>query len=456
MRVRHGFTTKLLALLLLVCVTASFAACGTYVGPNLPGNNGGGSTNPDDTDNSKLFTVDLKLNGKPFVPPIEMYAQWTGDDGIYNAKFDANGHAERRGLDGDYHVTLSQVPEGYTYDPNSYTADNNHRSVNIEMLQIIPTTGKGAEMYNCIKINKLGTYRTVLNNANHAVFYEYAPTAGGSYSIQSWVDIYENEVNPIMEVYYGSTQFKYFNRTQDDGGTSGTYTKNFKLELELTNDMVGNVWTFQVHANCRSGEYPIVIDFTIKYEDDVTDNGETYENYYATGPFYNASIHGEVSGTKRYIFADNNNILDESKVKLNSTDGFYHLYDETKYAATNGYGPILFTYLGVDSRVLNTNSGRGFLDDLVRGWLRFNGKRYWWEMYLGNNIWVEDPNCFLVQYDEHGVDHGHPVTEELKVFLMDYALSQRMFSDGNGWAEGFNLKSDEQSQWLFNCYYYAN
>ena len=443
-----------LLLIMLCSLILQLVACGTYVDPTLPGGGGGSNLPGGGGDEGPLFTVDLTLNGRRYVPAIEIYAQWTGDDGIYRAKFDGNGHAEISGLDGDYHVTLSKLPAGYTYDPNGYMVSNNNRNIEIEMLQIIPTSGSGSGMYNCIKINTLGTYRTTLTSASHAVFYEYQPRAQGRYSIQSWVDISENEINPIMEVYNGSTQFKFFNRTQDGGGASSTYTKNFKLELELTSDMVGNVWTFQVHADCRSGNYPIVIDFTIKYEDDFPGQSEWYENYYAQGPFYNASIHGAVSGSKRYVYADTNNILDASVVKLNPADGFYHIYDETRYASSNGFGPILFAYLGRDG-ILSTQSGNGLLDEYLRGWLRFNGKRYWWDIDMGNNVWSTDPNCFIAQYVSHGVDGGHPVTEELKEFLQGWAISQSYFNDGNGWAEELGLKSNEDNQWLFNCFYYA-
>ena len=452
---------RCLVLILLCILTLCFAACGSYLDPKT---SGGGSHSSGGAleDEEAPFAVDLVLSGKQYTPPIEMYAQWTGTDGIYKAKFDQNGHAEIRGLDGDYHVTLSALPTGYTYDPNGYTADNNHRSVEIEMLQIIPTTGAGAGMYSSIRINRLGTYRTTLNSASHAVFYEYAPTMQGRYSIQSWVDISENEINPIMEVYYGSTQFKYFAYTQDGGGASSTYTKNFKLALELTSDMVGNVWTFQAHADCRSGVYPITIDFTIRYESDYQGDDtdyRNYTNYYATGPFYDASLHGTVSGHKRLIYADTNNVLDASVVALNPADGFYHVYNETRYASSGGFGPLLFAYLGKDGGMLSTASGSGFLDEQIRGWLRFNGKRYWWDIPVvgsnGREQWVTDPDCFLAQYVSHGVDGGHPVTEELKEFLFGWSLQQGYFNDGDGWAEARGLKSNEENQWLYNCYYYA-
>ena len=455
-KAKHSLLTKLVALLLL-CLIACLTACGVYVDPNPPDD--GGDDGDTDVDKSKMFTVDLVLNDRPFTPPVEMYAQWTGDDGIYRAKFDENGHAERAGLDGDYHVTLSVVPDGYTYDCNNYRADNNNRNVTVKMLAIVLATNRrDTGMYNCVKISKLGTYRAILQNANHKIFFEYQPISAGRYTVQSWVDIYENEVNPYMDVYGGTFANKFFLRTQDGGGASSTYTKNFLLEIELTKDEVGNVWSFQVYANCRSGEYPLVIDFTIALEQEIDGTREgTYENYYAHGPFYDASVHGSVANKPaRYIYEDSNNVLNEKMVKLNPADGFYHVYDETKYASNNGYGPILFVYLSVDTRVLRTESKKGFLDDKVRGWLRYNGRRYWWDINNGNNSWDTDPNCFIAQYISHGVNGGHPVTEELKTFLMEYSLAERLFCDGNGWAESVGLKSNEESQWLFNCYYYAH
>ena len=455
----YGLPKKILAFFLLCVILLCLASCGTYVGPMAPGGSGGGSSPPGGgEDGEALFTVDLVREGLRYSPPIEMYAQWTGEDGIYRAKFDSSGHAEIRGLDGDYHVTLSKVPDGYTYDTNGYIASNQSRSIKVEMLQIIPTTGTGSGMYNCIKINRLGTYRTTLTSSTHAVFYEYMPTMQGRYSIQSWVDISENEINPIMEVYGGSTQYKFFLYTQDGGGASSTYTKNFKLNLELTSDMVGNVWTFQAHADCRSGKYPIKIDFTIKYEDDYQSDEGVYENYYANGPFYDASVHGAVAGITRYIFEDTHNILDSSRVKFNPADEFYHVYDEARYASSGGFGPMLFAYLNKDSRLISTGSGNGFLDEMIRGWLRANGKRYWWEKKIINNRgqeeWITDPDCFIAQYVSHGVNGGHPVTEELKEFLQGWAVSQNYFNDGAGWAEAAGLMSNEDNQWLFNCYYY--
>ena len=456
---------KFLVILLLVMFVTRLTACGTYQsstmtdGDDEPGNNGGNGNN------GSLFTVNLvDEEGKAFVPPIPMFAQWRGDDGIYSAPFDNKGYASIDGLDGDYHVTLSTVPSGYTYDPNGYMVDNNKKGINVTMLKIQTTRGSGSNEYNAITLSNLGTYRVTLDSRTKTVFYEYEPFMEGRYSIQSWVDISENEINPIMEVYTGTKSYKLFNRTQDGGGASSSYTINFKLELELTHDMIGNVWSFGVHADCRSGNYPISVDFTITYEGEYVVDDSVYENVYAQGPFGNSALYASVRGlTPRYIYEDTDYRLDGSRVKLNPDDGFYHLYD----AKTDTYGAVLFVYLSVDSELLVTESHTGFLDSYVCPWLSFNGLRYYWEMPTADpDVWVRDPNCFLSQYVDHGFDGAHPVTEELKNFLFAYSLGQRFFNDGNGWAETpkenengqiifKGLKSTEEDQWLFNCFYYV-
>jgi hypothetical protein len=44
---------------------------------------------------------------------------------------------------------------------------------------------------------------------------------------------------------------------------------------------------------------------------------------------------------------------------------------------------------------------------------------------------------------------AYPVTEELQIFLQIYAWSNRLFFDGNGYAELCGYNSDEDSMWLY-------
>ena len=51
-----------------------------------------------------------------------------------------------------------------------------------------------------------------------------------------------------------------------------------------------------------------------------------------------------------------------------------------------------------------------------------------------------------------------PVTPELMDFFQRFSVSQRLFNDGNGYAETAEPKVDalEEDQWLFACCYYSN
>ena len=64
-----------------------------------------------------------------------------------------------------------------------------------------------------------------------------------------------------------------------------------------------------------------------------------------------------------------------------------------------------------------------------------------------------DFGAFIGEYAAHvNRDGVYAVTEELRDFLQSYSVSQRLFNDGNGWAEtAAGYLSAEEYQWLFNC-----
>ena len=441
---------KFFTILLIILLIVSLASCGTYKPPIITGdpygdgedNPSGGGTKPTDpTDPDKrVFTVTLYSEGRRFSPNVTFYAQWTSADKteIINAPFNALGVAQTDQLDGEYRVTLSGLPDDYTYDPNGIFVDNDHRDVNIELLPIIETKNRGTNYGNdCIEVEKLGTYRHVFNAKNEKVWFRYHPTAQGKYVIESWVDVTENEVNPVMIHYYGNAA-GYVNEdypagTYDGGGTSSTYSKNFRFELELSGNMVGNVWYFQLYAECK-GEYPINVDFTIKLIGDYGGAEENFEPVLPTGPFLNT----RPDGAWTYNYRDNNKVLDSSRFKLND-DGFYYLYDEVAYASNGGWGPMLFAKLSRDNEIMTTDGNLGFTHPLVP--LRFGGKDY---------------TSLMKTYSTFcNIDGAHPVTQELRDFLQHYASAQSLFADGERDAELFlGLTAAEEDMWLFACGYY--
>jgi len=135
---------KIVLVCLLLC-TLLLSACGTYTPAGNGGNGGSGGTSgggngggtiivdPDDED---LFTVHLVYDGKKYVPTIAMEAFWTDGFSYHRAPFEKDGVARVDGLDGDYRVTLSNVPEGFAYDPSAYVATNDGRHITIELYKI--------------------------------------------------------------------------------------------------------------------------------------------------------------------------------------------------------------------------------------------------------------------------------------------------------------------------------
>ena len=462
------FLTVILAFLLFALC---FSGCGTYQPPIITDDIYGETPekpgtdtkpgDPGDTDEDKLvFTVTLYSEGRRFSPNVIFYAQWTSEDKteIISAPFNALGVAQTEGLDGEYRVTLSGLPDDYTYDPNGHTVDNENRDVTIDLLPIIPTENGGSDYYrDCITIKQLGTYRHTFNARNEKAWYRYEPQAQGKYIIESWVDVNENEVNPIMEHYNGNSSYvniDYPDGTYDDGGSSSTYSKNFRFELQLNKGMIGNVWIFQLHADCK-GEYPIKVDFTIKLIGDYEGTDTVFVPVEAKGPFSNINPAGKWT----YNYRDNNRVLDSNRFKLNwvdvnkngvfdnedEGDGYYHLYDEVKYADTDGWGPTLFAKLNKDIEVMNYGdpndggSGGHFANPNIR--LRFDGLDY-----------TEFMNTYFGYCNEEG---AHPVTQELKDFLQRYASNQKIFSDGESMAEiYYYLTATEEDMWLFACGYY--
>lgn len=436
---------KILCAILVLSFLVLFSACGVYTPPSdnkKPPQSGDGPGSDIPVVDSSKFSVVVycKDGGLPSLDGI--YARWTGKNSIHSASFDENGIAYAEGLDGNYTVTLSAIPDGYTYNPNAdNTATNSRKSVEIELLKITPTTGAGDSLYvqnvgpSAIRIVKQGTYRTTLTSAAHTVYYEYAPETNGKYSITSWVNVTENEINPILDFHNGTVGFKSTNPTAvyNDGGPYSTFTKNFNFDLQLASDEVYNVWTFGIHADVVKGkDYPVVVDFTIKLYDDYERPDENFVPVPVTGNLANV----RPNGTFRYNYKDTaNRRLDSSRFVLDPVDGYYHLVDDPS--------KILFAMINKDCELFApTDSGMGFMDTLIYGRLYFDGKNYL---------------PFISAYSEKcNSDGAHPVTQELREFLQGYSNYQKIFMDGNGFGETrLNLQALEDDQWLFCCGYYV-
>ena len=358
------------------------------------------------------------------------------------------------------------MPQNHTYDPNGYIANNGKRNIEIELLEIIkPTKGSGSKS-NMYEIVNMGTYRVNITSATNEVWFYYYPNRSGWYSITSWVDTTKNTVNPRVTTYNGNIFSGFFvkDKTIDKGGSAGTYTKNFRFEVKYNWDEIGNTQIFTVGAESSDKKYPVTVDFTLKYE------GEYIRNDYGDPVFADSTLFykgSKPSGTFNYIYKDNNNILDGKRVKLNPADNYYHIYDEKAYASANGFGPLLFAKLAKDTEIVETREVMsGKLIDMGFNWNHLNGGMI--SCVVDGNDYAymisggkDDSEVYHSGYADYCNSDGvHPVTEEIKNFLLGYASREWYFDDGEGWAENIELngkvalRSSEDDQWLFACGYY--
>ncbi len=324
-----------------------------------------------DDDIENPFTVSVTYQGQVYIPTLEnpISVLWSDGYSVHEAAIGPDGVAKIGGLDGDYRVTLTNVPEGFAYNPNIYTADNANRHVEIELHQIIPTTGKGIDPYSAILIQNTGVYCIEVTSAEQKTYFAYKPTATGVYSVESWMDVEANNVNPTADYHGASIAFKPLQSTHDGGGPEGSYTKNFRMDVKISKENIsaggGSVeFTFGIYATAKDGKYPIKVYVAI------TKDGE-FDYGYTPAPIVapaeipldasgNAIASARPGGTFYWAetYKNGDTIFDGSQYKLwpkeQGGDGYYHKYDPVKYASNGGYGPVLYAAVSTAGRFVES------------------------------------------------------------------------------------------------------
>ncbi len=404
---------KLIALFLLLALMFCFTGCGEHIDAINPGggntssggNNDGGNDNPGGGNTSSgeettdiKNTVTVMLEGSVYTGSSEsdrIMVRWTDGKTSYTAPLGEDGRAEMTGLDGDYTVTLLNVPDGYSYNPNIYKTTNDKRDIRIELITLTKTVGEGSGLYKCISIKRTGTYRANIKKEGEIIYYEFKPTRAGLYIVESMMDISAEMYNPILKVYTGTTAAKFEQDEVDGGGTSAIYTKNFLYKINVAEEFLGNVFTFAVRVEGKDAEYPTYVDFTVAYGGAATDRydpdasimipefipGElnyfdmllydTIDPSLLTEEDKSNATYAWLKAYREYLKADmdkfgsswivaservgTTNVFNDDSFRLNPADGYYHHYDEVRYAATDGWGPILYAEISVTSSVLGSN-----------------------------------------------------------------------------------------------------
>ena len=440
--------------------------CGAIV--ELPGSSGG------EEDSGEPFTVSLTLDGEAFIPEEDeaIFVQWTDGFAYHSAKMEG-GVASVSGLDGDYRVTLTTVPDGYAYNPNIYTATNDERDIEIELRKISTVRGAnattGSGLYNCLKVSGTGIYSVDIKRASQVVYYEFRPTGQGMYRIESWVDVTENSVNPKLDIYTGTFAAKYYSYTQDDGGASSTYTKNFVYEIDIGESFIGNTFTIGVKLSEISGKYPQNMVFAITRDGDFDVPKTEYEMVIPTERFERTEEYDKTryDYVQAYTVEGGVRVYDGSNIGYNEERGCYCLFNEE----TGRYdGPIIYAKISQPTQYIDRSLAGIELDNnalkvsatedyslFIKGWSAIVSE---WDVWLDSL--TDDEFAFHASSIEAqgyatycNSDGVYRVTEELKDFLQKFSISQLYFRDGDGWVEQFGVFASEEDQWLFACGYYV-
>ncbi len=462
-----------LAVLAALLFSAVFAGCGEYKPPQTGDNNppvGPVDPNPpvDPTPSEDAFKVSLTLrDGSAFTKAnyskiTTLQAQWTNADNtneIYRAYFNEEGVASRSDLDGDYTVTLVTPPDGYTYKSTdkSHEATNLSKETDIELWPLL-SLGKREIYANSTPYYSLastGAYRISLG-VGEKIMFNFKPQGQGEYCLETFADVVANEINPKLDVHNGNLP-AYMNpaiaSSQDGGGAENTYTKNIKWLYNVSSDQVGSGLIFKLYSESRNpNAKELLVDFILEWMDDYDD------------PTWLPSVEVPITETLEkqqtpagtFTFCANrpaaNKTLNAKNVKLNPDDGYYYYYD-----AQTGYGDRLYAMLGGDNEVHSSFNNANIKLNYIMPDRKERAKNY--------ENFVRGANGYMANANSDGC---YPVTEELKRFLQDYAKSQSLFFDGNGLAEtkyyedengrpvsGPAYVSDENSQWMYACGYYA-
>lgn len=506
--------TAIIILIFSLCL--SLFACGTYNGPiNVGGGREEGSDkeqgsqgNDDPADD---FTVTLRLNGEIYEPTIAINVYWSDGYDIFVAPVGEDGVARVDGLDGDYSVTLSTVPLGYAYDANGYTATNLEKDIYLDLYDLNVVKGRGTDLYACYGISTTGIYSVTISEPGEMAYFEFAPQTNGTYTVESWASIAEDEINPIAIAYYGSSSYKHSPYTVEGLGAVGSFTRNFVHTVEIADQMISGggsqTFTFAVTAETKSGVYPVTVTFAIKRNGGFDLNGVERVMVPVRADMssfdfeaFNALAGGKIVGAET-LFKDKDGnekpgayVFDQDNYKLwevsEGGDGVYHVYDEEKYASTGGYGPILVAYITAPCRfvdasfttieshgnkALTVNGGTENYKHFIEGFAALVSSDYYCVPECPCKKKTDHPGACALECKECHVNCNNcpedmigkegynawcnsdgvaPVTAELADFLQKFSIAQRYFADGEGWAERNGTYAYEDSQWLFACGYY--
>ncbi|MCD8373069.1 MAG: hypothetical protein LUD27_07210 [Clostridia bacterium] len=426
------------------------------------GSSSSGSSSPGSEGiSSDAYTVTLVLpDGVSSMPDLTgIQAKWTSSTSVYTADFDSSGFAYCEGLDGAYDVTISGYIDGYSYNPNIYDTSSG-KDVNIQLIALQDfhgEDGSSAKDEGLAYAYEEGVYRIEFTKANQRFHFLFAPnitTTGYTYSVETYADTIENEINPTLYLYLKSTrEIMGGNSSTITGGSdyNGSYTKNVYYEQDMSDytSSSSNPYIYVFGIKSTNSEYPKYLDICI-----------TKEGVYSDDDYWES-----VGG--KYTAAETEDYNSDYAAPTGAITWISDLVSDSSYA--HQYD---FSYLET------------YYDSTTKYWyLDWNGERYL--------IFVELKSCHYPYTGEEGYSRTiynfysisslcgstgvyytsvitdylttattegyHPVTPQLQTFLYDFSAGNLFFDNtGYGSMENLGFTSNDSNQWLFACGIYLS
>ncbi len=389
------------------------------------------------------FSVTLRTTDGGKLPSLEgVYAQWTEINGanVYRAPFDSDGVARSSRPDGEYRVTLSTTPTGYTYNPNVYYADNVQKDKVIELYPLRGLSGgDGSNVYEQVyKIITTGAYRFTFENARDEIFFLFGASYSGEMTFESLLDVTANEVLPVF-YKWNSSNNQAASAAIVGGGAANSYTKNFYCSVALT-DSQDQAFKIGVET-VNSKAFPITIDVLIQKVGEYT--LPEVELTTVEPPANLKDFSNKNAPTRNFtLMADTNGkVLDETLVIYDETDDRFYQKDANGEADKTKmlYAMLKKDIPGIVGEGGDSDSG-GLSNPLVRHVALHSKKDY-----------TQFINAYFPLTNRGG---SYPLTAALKEYLYDFSVANKLFYDGLGRGETAGYNSNTPSQWLFACGYY--
>ena len=248
---------KTLFMINLLSAALLFTSCGGTPGP----------TNPFLTLGENEYGVQVLYPNGRAVNSKSLFVMWCDGELCYRPQqTDENGFAKYK-VDnissGQLDIHLSGIPEGYTYNANIYSATPENKEVTITLTEVEEIKKGEGTLENPYQITE-ATYLASPSAKDTYVYYSFAPSKGGKYSIESWA--YNASSYSTTLAYYGNNP-EYIPESPMAECSTGGLKSNFKYEVQVEQDSIGQVaFLFGVKASLKMD-----IPFNITYAGEITE-----------------------------------------------------------------------------------------------------------------------------------------------------------------------------------------